>query len=49
MIGITWRMFITSNENIEFICDYCSYKTTLKSSLILHNETCKIRLNKLNV
>ena len=36
-----------NHENIEFICDYCSYKTTLKSSLILHNETCKIRLNKL--
>ena len=35
------------NENTEFACEHCMYKTTLKSSLIAHGEICKIRLNKI--
>jgi hypothetical protein len=33
MIGITWRMFITSNENIEFI--FSSLYLSIKIEIII--------------
>jgi vacuolar-type H+-ATPase subunit I/STV1 len=35
------------NENNEYVCIHCNYTTTLKASLLIHNERCKIRLHKI--